>query len=191
MDFDSTDDEQAMRQQVADLVRAYLDAVPKDEKPLAVEVAAEAPLVDPITGEDLGMPLVGVIDLVLDSEAGPVITDFKTAARSSEPMEITNEIQLSSYAWLHRQITGQQEGGLEIRSLIKTKMPKVRVPSLPGPHGSPLPPALRRDPRVSRCPGRRHGSISGRASAAACAISAARTVPAGLDRTALRLVSES
>ena len=96
MDFDSAEDEKAMRQQVADLVRVYLANVPKDEKPLAVEVAAEAPLVDPTTGEDLGIPLVGVIDLVLDSEAGPVITDFKTAARVSEPMEITNEIQLSS-----------------------------------------------------------------------------------------------
>ena len=125
MDFDSPDDEEAMRQQVADLVRVYLGNVPKDEKPLAVEVAAEAPLVDPTTGEDLGMPLVGVIDLVLDGEAGPLIADFKTAARSSEPMEISNEIQLTSYAWLHRQIAGQQEGGLEIRSLIKTKSPKV------------------------------------------------------------------
>ena len=120
-----------MRQQVADLVRVYLDNVPKDEKPLAVEVAAEAPLVDPITGEDLGIPLVGVIDLVLDGEAGPLIADFKTAARSSEPMEISNEIQLSSYAWLHRQITGQQEGGLEIRVLIKTKAPKVEFHPYP------------------------------------------------------------
>lgn len=125
MMFDSADAEQAMRQQVADMVRAYLGTVPKDEKPLAVEVAAEAPLVDPFTGEDLGIPLVGVLDLVLDTDAGPVITDFKTAARSSEPMEISHEIQLTSYAWLHRQITGQQEAGLEIRSLIKTKVPKV------------------------------------------------------------------
>jgi len=131
MDFDSTEDEQAMRQQVADLVRVYLDNVPKDEKPLAVEVAAEAPLVDPTTGENLGIPLVGVIDLVLDGGAGPLIADFKTAARSSEPMEITNEIQLSSYAWLNRQITGQQEGGLEIRSLIKTKAPKVEFHHYP------------------------------------------------------------
>ena len=114
MDFDSADDEKALRQQVADLVRVYLVNVPKDEKPLAVEVAAEAPLVDPVTGEDLGIPLLGVLDLVLDGDAGPIITDFKTAARSSEPMEISNEIQLTTYAWLHRQITGQQEGGLEI-----------------------------------------------------------------------------
>ena len=103
---------------------AYLAVAPKDEKPLAVEAAVEAPLVDPETGEDLGMPLVGVVDLVLDGEVGPVICDFKTAARSSEPMEISHEIQLSSYAWLYRQITGRQEAGLEIRSLIKTKTPK-------------------------------------------------------------------
>ena len=104
-----------MRKQVCDLVTAYLAIVPKDEKPLAVEVALEAPLVDPDTGEDLGMPLVGVIDLVLDGEDGPVIADFKTAARSSEPMEISHEIQLSSYAWLYRQVAGRKEAGIEIR----------------------------------------------------------------------------
>ena len=155
MDFDSTEDEKAMRQQVADLVRVYLTNVPKDEKPLAVEVAAEAPLVDPDTGEDLGMPLVGVIDLVLDSEAGPLIADFKTAARSSEPMEISNEIQLTSYAWLHRQITGQQEGGLEIRSLIKTKTPKVEFHPYPARTEAHFRRLVRRDPRISRRPRRR------------------------------------
>ena len=125
MKFDSSESEGAMRQQVTGLVKAYLDTVPKDEKPLAVEVAADAPLVDPFTGEDLGLPMIGVLDLVLDSDAGPIITDFKTAARSSEPMEISHEIQLTSYAWLHQQVTGQEEAGLEVRSLIKTKVPKV------------------------------------------------------------------
>ena len=123
--FDSVADEQAMQKQACDLVKAYLAVAPQDEKPLAVEVALEAPLVDPDSGEDLGMPLVGVVDLVLESQGGPLICDFKTAARSSEPMEISHEIQLSSYAWLYRQVTGRQEAGLEIRSLIKTKTPKV------------------------------------------------------------------
>ncbi len=125
--FTDVAQEQAMRTKVCDLVAAYLAVVPKDEKPLAVEVAVEVPLVDPDTGEDLGMPLVGIIDLVLEGVEGPVICDFKTAARSSEPMAISHEIQLSSYAWLYRQVTGQQEGGLEIRSLIKTKQPKVEI----------------------------------------------------------------
>ena len=122
--FDSVADEQAMQKQACELVKSYLVTVPPDEKPLAVEVALEAPLVDPETGEDLGMPLVGVIDLVLEGENGPVIADFKTAARSSEPMEILHEIQLSSYAWLYRQVAARKEAGIEIRSLIKTKQPK-------------------------------------------------------------------
>jgi hypothetical protein len=92
---------------------------------LAVEVAAEAPLVDPQTGENLGIPLVGIIDLVLNYEQGPIIVDCKTAARSSEPMEISNEIQLTSYAYLLRYHNRWAESGLEIRSLIKTKTPKV------------------------------------------------------------------
>ena len=123
--FDSMADEQAMQKQAGDLVKAYLAVAPQDEKPLAVEVALEASLVDPESGEDLGMPLVGVVDLVLESQDGPLICDFKTAARSSEPMEISHEIQLSSYAWLFRQITGRKEAGIEIRSLIKTKTPKI------------------------------------------------------------------
>jgi CRISPR/Cas system-associated exonuclease Cas4 (RecB family) len=131
MAFESTDNEQAMRRQVAELLKAYLAQVDNDEKPLAVEVAAEAPLVDPNTGEDLGIPLVGVIDLGLKTEAGPLIVDFKTSSRSSEPLEITHEIQLSSYAWLFRHAQGRAESGVEIRSLIKTKTPKVEAHRYP------------------------------------------------------------
>lgn len=131
MTFDSADDEQALRQQACELVKAYLAHAPTDEKPLAVEVALEAPLVDPDTGEDLGMPLVGIVDLVLDYEGGPLIVDFKTAARSSEPMQIATEIQLTSYAYLLRHHNQWAESGLEIRSLIKTKSPKVEFHPYP------------------------------------------------------------
>jgi putative RecB family exonuclease len=130
--FESTADEQALQRQAAELVATYLKHVPSDEpRPLAVEVAAEAPLVDPATGEDLGIPLLGIMDLVLDGPTGPVITDFKTTSRSSEPLEITHEIQLSSYAWLFRHVHGRMEAGLEIRSLIKTKTPKVEIHAYP------------------------------------------------------------
>ncbi|MCY2993300.1 MAG: PD-(D/E)XK nuclease family protein, partial [Planctomycetota bacterium] len=95
-------------------------------RPIAVETSPEAPLIDPVTGEDLGVPLLGVVDLIQDDEYGPRICDFKTAAKSATPFEITHEIQLSSYAYLFRQATGRDEGGLEIRSLIKTKTPKIQ-----------------------------------------------------------------
>jgi len=131
MEFASPAEEQALQKQAADLVTAYLGCVPKDERPSAVEVAVELPLVDPATGEDLGIPLLGIMDLILASAGGSLIVDFKTSSRSSEPSEITHEIQLSSYAYLFRQVSDRAEAGLEIRSLVKTKTPKVEIHRYP------------------------------------------------------------
>ncbi|MCY2991341.1 MAG: PD-(D/E)XK nuclease family protein, partial [Planctomycetota bacterium] len=72
MTFDSVEAEQALQRQAAALVTAYLGHASADEKPLAVEVTTEAPLVDPVTGEDLGIPLLGVIDLIVGSPGGAV-----------------------------------------------------------------------------------------------------------------------
>lgn len=126
MVFPTTTDEQACRRQAMILVQAYLTHISSAEpRPLAVEAAVEAPLVDPASGEDLGVPLVGVMDLVLPDVGGPIIADFKTTARSGEPLEISHQIQLGCYAYLFRQAAGSREGGLEIRNIVKTKLPKV------------------------------------------------------------------
>ena len=72
MVFGSADDEQSVKKQAGDLVRAYIAQVPADEpRPLAVEAVMEAPLVDPETGEDFGIPLVGIVDLALDGVDWP------------------------------------------------------------------------------------------------------------------------
>lgn len=132
MAFESLDKETGLREKAADLVAAYLAQVPSDEpRPVGVEVTMEAPLVDPFTGEDLGIPLLGIVDLVLDDVEGPLIVDFKTASRSGPPFEVTHEIQLTSYSYLYRRMAGRQECGLEIRSLIKTKSPKVEYHRYP------------------------------------------------------------
>ena len=127
MQFDTVASEQAAQRQAIELVAAYLRQLPPDEpRPTAVETTIEAPLVDPGTGEDFGIPLLGVMDLVVPEDSGPIIADFKTAAKSSGPLEITHEIQLSCYAYLFRQASPEPEAGLEIRSLIKTKTPQVQ-----------------------------------------------------------------
>jgi putative RecB family exonuclease len=132
MTFDTPAEEQALQKQAVELVRAYLAHVPADEsRPLAVEAALEAPLVDPATGEDLGVPLVGIVDLILAGHDGPTIADFKTSAKSGEPLEIVHEVQLTSYAYLFRHVEQRQEAGLEIRSLIKTKTPKIEFHRYP------------------------------------------------------------
>ncbi len=124
--FADTAEEETAFEQTQRLVAAYLAQVPADEpRPLAVEAAIEAPLVDPRTGEDLGLPLVGIIDLVLPEADGSTIADFKTSARGGAPLEITHEVQLSSYSYLFRHHAAEPEGALEIRSLTKTKTPRV------------------------------------------------------------------
>lgn len=132
MQFDTPAEEQILQRQAYDLIKAYLGHVPADEpRPLAVEAAVEIPLINPLTGEDFGIPLLGIMDLVLDGQAGPVIVDFKSSSRSSEPLEIVHEIQLTSYALLFRHVSDRLEGGLEIRSLIKTKAPKIEFHCFP------------------------------------------------------------
>jgi hypothetical protein len=128
MKYESAQKETELQQQAANLVTAYVDQMPPDEpRPLAVETTMEVPLVDPFSGEDLGIPLLGIVDLVLDGDRSPTIVDFKTAARGGELAEIMHEVQLSCSAYGFRQLTGQKEGELQIRRLIKTKTPRIET----------------------------------------------------------------
>jgi hypothetical protein len=57
--------------------------------------------------------------------------DFKTSARSSAPLDIAHEVQLSCYAYAFRQVFDRTEQEMQIRSLIKTKAPKVETHRYP------------------------------------------------------------
>ena len=93
------------RTQAGSLVTAYLAQLPADEPaPTTVETRLGVPLVDPFTGEDLGIPLLGIVDLVVNCGDGPLVCDFKTSARSGGPVEIMHEVQLTAYAYLFRQL---------------------------------------------------------------------------------------
>jgi len=123
--FDDAAHEEKCRSQVNDLVTMYLaETNIAGEKPLLVERKFETGLYDPITGEDIGIPLVGVIDLVLEGEDGPIIVDFKTAASASH-CDLQHELQLTAYAYLVRAFYGYDESELQVRQLVKTKTPKI------------------------------------------------------------------
>jgi ATP-dependent exoDNAse (exonuclease V) beta subunit len=132
MQFASNDDEAALKCQTIELVEAYLDTRDLNEGfPVAVERPLECPLVDPDTGDDWDIALFGFVDLILETPAGMTIVDFKTAARSSAPLEISHEVQLSCYAYAFRHVFGATEQELQIRSLIKTKTPKIETHRYP------------------------------------------------------------
>lgn len=130
--FPSPAEQEAARRQTLELLRTYLARLPKNEpQPIAVEHFLSVPLIDPFSGEDLGVPLVGVLDLVLPDAEGPLVVDFKTSARSGAPLENSHEVQLSCYALLARAAYGMPETGVEIRQLIKTKKPQVEFHRYP------------------------------------------------------------
>ena len=123
MIWNSADEEAKEKAGALSILRHYLThtPIPQEEKPQAVEVRVERDL------DAHGLPpLVGIIDLV---RAGGKIVDFKTSARSPDAFMAThqNEIQLTSYALLYREATGQAESGFELHHLVKTKEPKLIV----------------------------------------------------------------
>lgn len=121
------DDEEAQQKQAAwKLLETYFQhtPIPPDEKPEGVEVRLEADL-----GKQ-GLPnLIGIIDLV---RAGGRIVDFKTTAQSPNPVRVAHqsELQLTCYAVLYREATGEQESGFELHHLVKVEVPKLVVTPL-------------------------------------------------------------
>jgi len=94
--FENDAEEEKSRYQILDLVQAYLSAIPvQEEKPIVIEQRYEVPLIDLTTRENLGIPLVGVLDLVLNEECGQVIVDFKTSSTASIS-DLAHEIQLTA-----------------------------------------------------------------------------------------------
>ena len=124
--IDWEEGEDAARQSAWAVLETYFcyTPIPADERPEGVEVSVEADLASH------GLPrLIGVLDLV---RAGGRIVDFKTSARSPDPEMVvhSHETQTTAYAVLYREATGNEESGIELHHLIKTKVPKLVVTEL-------------------------------------------------------------
>ena len=147
MEWDSAAESTKCRNQAADLVAAYIrEYIDQPERIVAMETSLETPLVNPQTGEDLGVPLYGIIDLVLDTSCtneptdgrrttggrrlpgASVLTlvDFKTAASASLVTDQAHAVQLTLYSLL-LQGNGHEHVETEIRQIVKTKTPKICV----------------------------------------------------------------
>ena len=79
---------------------------------------------------NLPLPLVGVVDLVVE---GNVPVDYKTAAATPnlEDEEWQHELQMTIYALLVKDATGEDPGPGELVHLVKLKTPKIIKQVLP------------------------------------------------------------
>ena len=132
--LDSSDAEVGTRErekmigQATGLLDLYLERF-GDEEVHAAELMLKAPVIDPETGEDLG-ELTGIIDLVT---ADGRLVDLKTSARAPSGLQavLQNQVQLDCYRFLVQETSDMYVRTAEIRSLIRTKEPKVEVTELP------------------------------------------------------------
>jgi len=86
------------------------------------EVPFTIPLVDPSTGDDLGINLEGFFDLI---ETDDVIVEFKTSAQTMSQKDADEHLQLSAYSYAYRMLTRRLPKFLKIVNFVKNKKPKV------------------------------------------------------------------
>ena len=118
--FSDKDSRDSLHVKGHELLRLYLEQANGNQS-VAVEQPFEVPVVDPETGEDLGLTLRGFLDLV---EAGDVVVDLKTAARSIGVGDLERHLQLSVYALGYLLLHGRIPT-LRLDMLLKTKVAKL------------------------------------------------------------------
>lgn len=118
--FPDKEDAESLRAKGEALLAQYL-TVMAESKATAVEAPFELDLVDPETGEDLGVRFRGIIDLV---EEGDILVDVKTAGRMPENGGLERHLQLSTYALVFFLLHGVIPK-LRLDILLKLKAPRI------------------------------------------------------------------
>ena len=88
------------------------------------ELFFQIPLVNPETGEVLGIPLRGVIDLI---EEDDVIGELKTSLKSWSLADLPDNLQLTAYSYAYEVLFGRPTKDLKGINLVRTKQPKVQT----------------------------------------------------------------
>jgi putative RecB family exonuclease len=120
VEWDDPGDETDARTKGEAVLSAFLTAQQSFSEPLpmGVEVSLQAEL------PSLALPLMGVIDLV---KADRVTVDYKTVGATPNVHQEAwqHEVQLTLYALLIEDATGEPSPGSELVFLVKTKTPKI------------------------------------------------------------------
>jgi putative RecB family exonuclease len=86
------------------------------------EIPFVVPIINPQTGQRLGVDLEGIIDLI---EEDDTITEFKTSAQMMDPKEVESHLQLTIYSYAFEMLAYKPPKLLRIIDLVKTKKPKM------------------------------------------------------------------
>ena len=88
------------------------------------EYPFRVPIINPANGERLEIVMEGFIDLI---EEGDVLTEFKTSAKTMDPQNLEDILQLTTYSYAYRVLFGKEPKLLKVVNFVKTKVPKMAV----------------------------------------------------------------
>jgi putative RecB family exonuclease len=119
--FGKNETKEILAKKGAEMIHLYVEAAANAPVPSAVEERFSVGLVDVETGEEIGVDLHGIIDLI---ESDGTVVDFKTSARAFDVVGLERHLQLSIYA-LAVFLEKQSIPSLRIDALLKTKTPRL------------------------------------------------------------------
>ena len=105
-----------------ELLSAYFHLPPRPVQD--AEVSFQVPLVNPMTGEVLDVPLRGVMDLV---EADGTLVEFKTSLRRWTLSDLPDNVQLTAYSYAYELLYGRPPKELRLVNLIRTRTPAIET----------------------------------------------------------------
>ena len=117
VEFKPNEDPGKLKDQGIDLIKAYHENISPTIQPLEVERGF---LIE--NGNDI-LPLKGYIDLIDDQG---IIIDHKTSKKSYPPNSAEKDLQLTAYALAYRQLYGEEENGVRLDVMVRTKQPKIQ-----------------------------------------------------------------
>jgi len=94
------------------------------KKIAGAEVHFNVPLLDPASGESLGVNLEGFLDLV---EADGTIVEFKTSAQTLSASDLDGRLQFTAYSYAYEHLNRKPPKGIKVVNFIKAKKPRIAV----------------------------------------------------------------
>ena len=122
MQYKDGDEESKLAEQGKEMLGMYFNIPHKPIK--GSEIPFTVPLLNPSTGERLGINLEGYFDLV---EADDTIVEFKTSAQALTANDIKVHLQLTAYGYAYGLLHRRQPRAYRIVNFVKTKKPKLDV----------------------------------------------------------------
>lgn len=118
--FDDLGDLTALQHKGKELLTQYYHLPPG--RVFDSELHFTLPLVSPVTGEVLDVPLRGVIDLVEEDGA---IVEFKAPQKAPPMTDLPDNIQVTTYAYAYEKLFGKLPSEIRKISLVRTKQPRI------------------------------------------------------------------